>query len=154
MRGQVAVEYLAIFAAFLVVLGAVVWPQAITPSQTTVTEVSSLSRARMLADGLARAINSVYLGGPGACQTFLFNLERSCRIFLESWTSENGTLGVVRVESGSENLRVPVKYLSENLEGASQHLPPGTFAAKVFWEKLEENLWYENGTLFIRINPG
>ena len=154
MKGQVAVEYLVLFGAFLALFGAVIWPQAIRPSQETATKLSSLSRARMLADSLAEAINSVYARGPGSRQTFLFTLEESCRISLERWITENGTLKVVRVESGGENFMTPVRYLSENLAGASQYLPPGTFVARVLWENMEENLWYENGTVFINIRPG
>ncbi len=154
MRGQAAVEYLTIFGAFLAILGAVIWPQAITPSQRVATELSSLSRAKMLTDGLAEAINSVYSAGPGACRTFLFTLESSCTVFLENWVTENGAVGVVRVESGGEEFRAPIEYLSKNLAGISQYLPSGTSAARVIWENMQESVWYENRTLFVRIRPG
>jgi hypothetical protein len=153
MRGQAAVEYLIIFGAFLAIFGAVIWPQAINPSQRAATELSSLSRAKILVDSLADAINSVYSAGPGSCRIFLFTLEEGCTVFLENLVTENGALKVVRVESG-ENFIAPIKYLSENLDGSSQYLPPGTSAARVLWENAQENLWYENRTLYVRIRPG
>jgi uncharacterized protein (UPF0333 family) len=153
MKGQVAVEYLILFGAFLMIFGIVIWPQAISPSQKVAAETSSMSRAKILADGLADAINSVYSAGPGSCKTFLFTLEQGCTVFLENQITENGALKVVRVESG-ENFIVPIRYLSENLEGTYLYLSPGTHAARVLWENAQENMWYENRTLYVRIRPG
>jgi uncharacterized protein (UPF0333 family) len=153
MKGQVAVEYLVLFGAFLMIFGIVIWPQAISPSQKVAMETSSMSRAKILADSLADAINSVYSAGPGSCRTFLFTLEQGCMVSLENQITENGALKVVRVESG-ENFIAPIRYLSENLNGTYLYLPPGTHAARVLWENAQENLWYENRTLYVRIRPG
>jgi hypothetical protein len=64
------------------IFGIVIWPQAISPSQKVAMETSSMSRAKILADSLADAINSVYSAGPGSCRTFLFTLEQGCMVFL------------------------------------------------------------------------
>jgi hypothetical protein len=153
MRGQVAVEYLVIFGAFLTIFGAVIWPQAIVPSEQAATDISSFSRARWLADSVADAINSVYARGLGACQVFLFSLDRSCELILENWKTENGVLRVVRVTEGRENFASPVRYLSSGLANSPVFLPPETFVVRVSWENKAEGLWYENRTLFINIRP-
>ncbi len=146
MRGQVAVEYLVIFAAFLAIFGGVIWPRVISPAQQTAIDVFHLSRARELADRLAEMMNSVCASGEGAVRSCWIELGTGCRVIFEN----SGEARVV-VEAMGESFEVPVRF---GVSGEN-YLAPGTYWICVRWPPRGEPAgisWGEN--LVVSVRPG
>jgi hypothetical protein len=145
MRGQTSVEYLVLLSALLVLLATLSLSLRDT-SEEGMRRTLYLSQARSASGALASALERVISGGEGSVETVTVRLE-----------------GRWNLRIGENEVRVEVLWGGEELAAASPcnpgmrgellNLPAGTYPVIVGWPGDVENLWLENGRIYLYVEP-
>ncbi|TDA32282.1 MAG: hypothetical protein DSO02_01080 [Hadesarchaea archaeon] len=145
MRGQASVEYLVLFSALLIMVATLSLSMLETSERGT-RKTFYLSQAGSASKAIASALELVVSGGEGSVRTVTVRLNERWNLRL----MENG----VRVEVlwGGEELAAvsPCKY---GFQAELLHLPAGVYPVIVGWPGDVENLWLENGKIYLYVEP-
>jgi len=145
VRGQTSVEYLVLLSVLLVLLATLSLSMR-DASEEGMRRTLYLSQARSASGALASALEQVRSGGEGSVKTVTVSLEGRWNLRVR----ENE----VRVEVlwGGEVLAA-ASPCRTRIEGELLNLPAGTYPVIVGWPGDVENLWLENGRIYLYVEP-
>jgi len=154
MRGQTAVEYLAVFSAALVVIAVATAARMIDPARESGESALVMAQAREAADLIASAVDSVYANGPGSADGVIIRMDAVWSLILDN---ENSEVEIqVSTSGGVKEFQASLRY-PLNGQYTLPDLSSGVYVVVADWppssggEGIE--VVAENKIIQIHINP-
>ncbi|MEM2204695.1 MAG: hypothetical protein QXF66_03900 [Candidatus Hadarchaeales archaeon] len=144
MKGQTSVEYLVLLSAILVLIATFSY-SLLGTSERKAKETLYLSQAGSASQLIASALEGVVSEGEGSVRTITVKFDQQWNLKLR----ENE----VRVEVLWEKVLVAVRPCRYGFQAEVSRLQPGTYPVIVGWPGDMENLWLENGRIYLYIEP-
>ncbi len=150
MKGQGSVEYMAIFAAMLVIFAMFTHAQMVEPAGNLARETEDLSAARNACDKIAASIDRVYK-----------NAESAKTIEFAEFS------GIENLEISEDNVQISIIYdenvlwvsssIKYGFDNSLTNISNGVYTVIVEWDNSKTEvitLDQENDEVYININPG
>ncbi len=154
MRGQTAVEYLAVFSVALVVIAVAAVARMIDPARESGESALVMAQAREAVDLIASAVDSVYASGPGSADGVTVRVDAVWSLILDN---ENSEVKIqVSTSGGVKEFQASLRY-PLNGQHTLPNLSSGVYVVVADWptsnggEGIE--VVAENKIIRIHINP-